>query len=81
MRVVQHPSNNLVLGAPAEWDQQTLPCGALPATRTTVNGMRYIASFWEPTIEELALLNAGGQVILWVVGDGHPVVALEVEQK
>lgn len=31
---MQQPSNNAVLGAPAGWDQQTLPCNALPVTRT-----------------------------------------------
>jgi hypothetical protein len=34
-------------------------------------------SRWEPTPEELAILNAGGSVELWVMG-GQPPVALQV---
>lgn len=34
-------------------------------------------SRWEPTPDELAVLNAGGSVELWVIG-GQPAVALQV---
>jgi hypothetical protein len=34
-------------------------------------------SRWEPTPDELAILNAGGSVELWVRG-GQPPVALQV---
>lgn len=34
-------------------------------------------SRWEPTPDELAVLNAGGSVELWVQG-GQPPVALQV---
>mgnify|MGYP000936494736 CR=1 FL=1 len=36
-------------------------------------------SRWEPTPDELAALNAGGSVELWVVG-GQPPVALKVAE-
>lgn len=75
----QHPSNNGVLGAPAGWDQAELPCGALPITRTDVDGRPAIVSFWKPTAEELAMLNAGGSVALWVLGHTMPPVSMEVE--
>ncbi len=37
-----------------------------------------VCSAWEPTPDELAMLNAGGSVILSIVG-GQPPVMLSVE--
>lgn len=78
MRKTQHPTNNAVLGAPAWWDQGELPCGALPITRTEVDGVPAVVSYWTPSAQELAALNAGKPVALWVVGQTMPPVALEV---
>lgn len=75
----QHPSNNGVLGAPAGWDQEQLPCGALPITRTEVEGQAAIVSYWRPSAEELVILNAGGSVALWIIGATMPPVAVEVD--
>lgn len=80
MHRTQHPSNNAVLGAPGGWDQNELPCGALPITRTVVDGVAAVVSYWQPNAEELAALNAGRPVALWVVGSTMPPVALEVDQ-
>jgi hypothetical protein len=80
MNRMQHPSNNAVLGAPLGWDQEQLPCGALPITRAEWDGMPAVVSFWKPTSEELALLNAGGSVALWVIGETMPPVSIAVEQ-
>lgn len=79
MRFTQHPTNNLVLGAPAGWDQAELPCGALPVTVANVQGQRAMVSFWEPTAEEVMQLVNGGKVTLWVYGVGHPPVSVGVE--
>lgn len=79
MNKMQHPSNNAVLGAPAGWDQEQLACSALPVTRTEWDGAPAVVSFWKPTAEELAMLNAGGAVQLWIVGHTMPPVALAVE--
>jgi hypothetical protein len=79
MNRMQHPSNNSVLGAPAGWDQKELPCGALPITRTECEGLPAVVSFWKPTAEELAMLNAGGSVALWVIGQTMPPVSLTVD--
>lgn len=79
MRATQHPSNNGVLGAPAGWDQGELPCSALPITRCEWEGQPAVLSFWEPTAEEIEALLAGGKVVLWVVGQTMPPVALTVE--
>lgn len=78
MRYIQHPSNNGVLGAPKGWDQKELPCGALPITRAHVEGQAVMVSFWRPDADELAALNRGESVALWVYGEAHPVVAIGV---
>ena len=78
MQKIQHPSNNGVLGAPAGWDQKHIPCNALAITRTEVDGTPAIVSYWRPTAGELAMLNSGGAVALWVLGGGMPPVAVEV---
>ena len=46
------------------------------ATGQTVNAM---TTAWEPTPQELAMLNAGGKVHLQVLGTGHPPVSLWCE--
>ncbi|WEE76630.1 hypothetical protein LZ683_21155 [Comamonas testosteroni] len=78
---MQHPSNNAVLGAPAGWDQKTLPCNALPVTHIDWDGVPAVVSFWMPTPEEVAAINAGRPVMLSVVGNTMPPVALMVEGK
>lgn len=74
----QHPSNNRVLGAPKNWDQNELPCGALPITDTEIEGLPVMVSFWRPTAEELALINKGATISLWVYGAVHPPVSVGV---
>ena len=79
MNSTQHPSNNAVLGAPSGWNQKELPCNALPITRTTCEGMPVVVSYWLPTVDELAALNAGAPLALMVVGHTMPPVSLNVE--
>lgn len=79
MRRTQHPSNNSVLGAPDGWDQESIPCNALPITRCEIEGQAAIASFWMPTKEEIARMALGHPVVLYVLGSGMPPVAIEVE--
>ncbi|MGV8869280.1 MAG: hypothetical protein ACOH2S_20355 [Janthinobacterium svalbardensis] len=79
MNKIQHPSNNGVLGAPAGWDQGALPCSALPITRTHVGDLPAVVSYWRPSVEELAVLNSGGSIALWVLGATMAPVNLSVE--
>jgi hypothetical protein len=37
-----------------------------------------MVSCWEPTPAELAAINAGESIRLWIAGTGHPVVAMTV---
>lgn len=41
-----------------------------------VNGM---TSLWEPTPQQLAILNAGGKIALQILGKMHPPVSLWAE--
>lgn len=70
------------LGAPADWKPgEDGDCGHL-AIRTHGNprfGHGYCESAWEPSPKELEHLNAGGSVILRVMG-WQPPVALYVEK-
>lgn len=75
----QHPSNNGVLGAPAGWDQDALPCGALPITRGSIDGQPAILSYWRPSAEEIVQLARGAAVCLCVLGSTMAPVALSVE--
>lgn len=77
----QHPSNNAVLGAPKGWDQAEAPCNALPVTHVEIDGIRQVVSFWRPTADELKAIANGALVMLWVVGNTMPPVALTVEAK
>jgi len=77
---IQHPSNNATLAAPRGWDHNGTPCAALPITRTECDGYTVVASFWRPTAEELAALNAGAAVELCVLGHRMPPVSVTVKQ-
>lgn len=79
MNRAQHPSNNAVLGAPTGWDQDALPCDALPITRIEWEGKPAVISFWRPSPEELAQLQAGAYVGVWVIGHTVPPMAVTVE--
>lgn len=74
----RHTSCNGVLGAPAGWDQEQLPCDAVAITRSTVEGMPCVSTFWRPTPEEVEMLKAGGLVVLSVIGHTMPPVMLDV---
>lgn len=50
-------------------------CADLPAAK----GDDFIATYWKPDAEELAMLNAGFPVKLSILGTGLPPVAVEVE--
>jgi hypothetical protein len=65
----------VVLGAPVDWDGSA-ECIGLPVVQTQTG----YASFWRPSREELAALNAGAFIALHVWGRAHPPVAIEVEQ-
>ncbi len=66
------------LGAPPDWDGRDLKCGVLPIRDVPTEAGSFMVSAWEPSPAELAALNAGESIKLWVRGSTHPVVALTV---
>jgi len=72
---------NAAPGAPRGWDpKRDGECGSLPirVERRGDGSIISCESAWSPTPRELEMLNAGGQIILHVVGWQVPV-ALRVE--
>jgi hypothetical protein len=71
-------------GAPSDWDaKRDGTCGRLPIRAEFYDSfgqqhVKHCDSAWQPSPEELALLNAGGQVVLRVIGWQVPV-SLRVE--
>lgn len=62
---------SLVLGAPAGWKpERDGNCAHLPIRThgAPERGQGWCESAWEPTPDELLLLNAGGSVVLRVLG-------------
>lgn len=78
MKPVNHPSNTRTLQPPAGWDQGGLPVEPLGITDQWVEGILCVWSFWRPDAEELAALNAGGYVVLSIVGRTMPPAAVMV---
>jgi hypothetical protein len=71
---------NVAPGAPVGWRPEVHgDCGALPIrVLPYADGGLCCESAWEPTPQELEMLNAGGQIVLRVIGWQVPV-ALYVE--
>ena len=66
-------------GAPAGWDEEKNGnCAQLHVRISKYDANIYFESSWEPTPDELAALNAGGSVILRILG-GQPPVMLYAE--
>jgi hypothetical protein len=50
----------------------------LPVQRGTLRGVEVVRSFWQPSPDELKVLNQGGYVALTVHGSTHPPLNLGV---
>lgn len=66
------------LGAPPDWDGESMTCHVLPIRDVEVQGMPFMVSAWELSEQELAALMAGETLKLWIQGYTHPVVAITV---
>jgi hypothetical protein len=64
-----------VLGAPEGWDHSKVECQGLPIYDHPDGWM---VSAWKPDAVELAALNEGGSIQLWIAKGFHPVVGLSV---
>ncbi|APG04927.1 hypothetical protein BJI69_14190 [Luteibacter rhizovicinus DSM 16549] len=67
-----------VFGAPVDWDGKDTTCGALPIKDVQTPEGPFMVSAWEPTPADLAAMQSGETVKLWIRGTLHPVVALTV---
>lgn len=67
-----------MFGAPDNWDGTSVSCDTLAVSVGTMGAYRALRSYWKPTPEELALLNANGSIELSILGHNHPPVALNV---
>ena len=75
----QHPSNNRILQAPADWDHTKTPCDAIGVTVFN-DGIPKVASFWTPSLEQLRTLNNGGTVVLIIASNNMPPVIMGVSE-
>lgn len=67
-------------GAPVDWDDSLGPCDALSINDSAWGDPEathnIMTSAWQPSKEELEILNSGGHVFLGIHGVTHPVVHL-----
>lgn len=79
MNKAQHPKNNDVLGAPLGVPIDE--CGALPITRVKLDdkGLQGVVSYWRPTDQELAALQAGALVAILIQGSTHAPLYVGVD--
>lgn len=67
------------LGAPKGWDpEKDGPCAHLPIRDELIAGVPWMVSAHEFTPDEIALINAGATLELWIQGQTHPVVGMRV---
>ncbi len=78
MDITHNKLCNATLGAPS--DMPAPACQPLPVFQYTDEDGPWSASFWQPTPEELKLINAKQPIVLRVraFGRQHPVVSLSV---
>lgn len=71
-----------VLGAPSDWDADSSgPCQGLPIRDGALLDKPVMVSEWSLSDSDREILQAGGTVLLYVWGSGHPPVALDVLPK
>lgn len=70
---LENPSRRL--GAPANWNHET---DGLCHTLEIWDRDGWMISAWKPSVAELARLNRGEAILLWIQGRAHPVVSLAV---
>ena len=71
-----------VLGAPSDWQpEDNGPCCGLAIRDETIDGLPYMTSAWEPMPGDITAIEAGGRIMLRLVGNSHPPVAVWVEAR
>ena len=62
-----------VINAPPDWSGETV-CSPLYVEFTKMGELPVMKSVWVPSPEERAAIAAGGNIVLLIVGVGHPPV-------
>ena len=75
---INHPDSNHIFNPPQGWDQNQLPCDSLHVVVGDYCGQPSITSHWQPSDEELEMLNRGGVIALSIIGLGMPPVAINI---
>lgn len=75
MRPIVLENPDVVLMPPDDMPE----CQPLTAVKFTDDGVSGFVSVWKPSREEVAALAAGGSVVVFVAGSGHPPIALGVQ--
>jgi len=78
MKPVEFEGQDIVLGPPPGTPRGE--CGGLPIRRVREGVFGgHMESYWKPSAEDLAALNAGAHVRLAVHGGAHPPVWIDVD--
>lgn len=82
MKAVEFEGQTAVLKPPQGWENSdgALQCGVLPIQIVKDHGLPVMRSFWRPSPDDLAALNAGAHVCLGIIGEAHPPVMVSVEK-
>jgi hypothetical protein len=75
MEIVRHPQTNHVFTAPPGQEDKV---SDLPVIAVETDIGLGLFSFWKPSAEELALLNAGHSIQLGIYQEMHPVVSVGI---
>lgn len=67
------------LAKPENWNDKNGTCGHLHVRAVPHGALVRYESAWEPTPEELAILQAGGSIVVSVIG-GQPPIAVYAEE-
>lgn len=79
MEPIKHPIANKTLMPPADWDEEANgECVPLEVFSSVIGDDICIQSAWMPNAEELAALNSGQPVIIFVYGSRIPPMAVGV---
>lgn len=73
---VEHSTRTL--GKPKDWDESKGPCMGLPIRDLATPHGNCMVSAWTPSPAEVAAINRGEPVLLFVFGLCHPVVSIGV---
>ena len=77
MECIHHPTNNFLLGPPADG---SLPdCKTIAATLLVFEEYQMIVTYWEASAEEIEAIRNGRRVLMYSWTSWLPQMALQVE--